>query len=313
MNNNYYVYFHIRLSNNQIFYVGKGKEKRYKSTSGRNDHWHNIANKGYYYLIYADNLTEKEAFDLEIKMIKKYKSQLVNLTDGGEGTSGYKYTKEQKENCSKRYYRMMEKGLLPRFDKTIYKFLNINGEEFEGTMKEFYEFSKLSQSVVSHLVRKVDYLTLDGWYYEKANLKKCGVPNGDRHALSDKNIYSFIHDDGTIEHLKRFEFCKKYNISIRGVYDLVVQKTTVFGWRLLGTERKCRIKCKLGSKNPMYNIKGKDNNRSNKNTITVYKDDNVFAGTWFDFADKFAINRKFASEFFSGRKKSCYGWKRKEG
>ena len=240
MNKDYFVYFHIRLSNNQIFYIGKGKNKRFKSVADRNKHWHNVANKGYYYLIYANNLTEKEAFNLEKEMIKKYKSQLVNLTDGGEGTSGYKYTKEQKKNCSDRYFRMMKKGFLPRLDKTIYKFLNTNGDIFEGTIKDFKEYSKLSQSVISHIIRKIDYLTIDGWYHEKADLKKCGVPNGDRHSLSDKNIYSFIHDDGIIEHLKRFEFCKKYNICNKRIYELVSNNTTVFGWRLLGTKRKSR-------------------------------------------------------------------------
>lgn len=312
MNKDYYVYFHIRLSNNQIFYIGKGKNKRYKSVADRNKHWHNVANKGYYCLIYANNLTEKEAFNLEKEMIKKYKSQLVNLTDGGEGTSGYKYTKEQKKNCSDRYFRMMKKGFLPRLDKTIYNFLNMNGDSFEGTIKDFKEYSKLSQSVISHIIRKIDYLTIDGWYHEKADLKKCGVPNGDRHSLSDKNIYSFIHDNGTIEHLKRFEFCKKYNICNKRIYELVSNNTTVFGWRLLGTKRKSKKECKLGSKNPMHNIKGKDNSKSNKSIITVYKDDDIFIGTWYEFADKFQVNRKFASEFFSGRKNSCYGWIRKE-
>ena len=57
----------------------------------------------------------------------------------------------------------------------------------------------------------------------------------------------------------------------------------------------------------MHNIKGKDNSKSNKSIIKVYKDDDIFIGTWYEFADKFQINRKFASAFFSGRKNSCYG------
>ncbi len=78
------------------------------------------------------------------------------------------------------------------------------------------------------------------------------------------------------------------------------------------TKRKSKKECKLGSKNPMHNIKGKDNSKSNKSIIKVYKDDDIFIGTWYEFADKFQINRKFASAFFSGRKNSCYGWRKKE-
>ena len=40
----YYVYIHYTASG-KPFYVGKGKGNRYKTKSGRNQHWHNIVNK----------------------------------------------------------------------------------------------------------------------------------------------------------------------------------------------------------------------------------------------------------------------------
>ena len=44
MNNVYYVYVHRRNDTNEVFYVGKGKNRRAYSKTGRNQHWCNIAN-----------------------------------------------------------------------------------------------------------------------------------------------------------------------------------------------------------------------------------------------------------------------------
>ena len=93
MENNYYVYQHVRLDTQEVFYVGKGKGKRAYSTWGRNKHWCHIVNKaGRYVEIIQSQLTERESLDLEIKTIANYREigyALCNMTNGGEGTSGY--------------------------------------------------------------------------------------------------------------------------------------------------------------------------------------------------------------------------------
>ena len=42
---NYYVYAHYTLDTNELFYIGKGKNSRFKSNSHRNKLWHKIVNK----------------------------------------------------------------------------------------------------------------------------------------------------------------------------------------------------------------------------------------------------------------------------
>lgn len=93
------IYFHINPLKNEVFYVGKGLEKRAYSKHGRNKHWRNMVNKyGYIIDIVENRLTEQEAFDREIFYIKrigrrdKNKGTLVNMTDGGDGMAGYKHS-----------------------------------------------------------------------------------------------------------------------------------------------------------------------------------------------------------------------------
>ena len=104
MKNIYYVYEHVRLDNDQIFYVGKGKNERYQSKRNRNKHWHNIVNKaGFISKILFDNLDEELALLCEQELISKYKFlkyNLVNYTDGGQGVSGLKHSKESRHKMS---------------------------------------------------------------------------------------------------------------------------------------------------------------------------------------------------------------------
>lgn len=86
----FFVYLHRRASDNIVFYVGKGCRYRHKSKWNRSQHWYDTVNKhGLVIEIVQDNLSEAEAFTLEIELIVKYKSiALCNRTAGGEGASG---------------------------------------------------------------------------------------------------------------------------------------------------------------------------------------------------------------------------------
>ena len=105
-----YVYRHIRLDTNEVFYVGIGVQrlnKRAKTTVKRNTFWRNIVAKtDWYYEILFDDLTIEKAKEKEIEFIKIYgrkdlgNGTLCNLTDGGDGTLNYKVSDSVKNKLS---------------------------------------------------------------------------------------------------------------------------------------------------------------------------------------------------------------------
>lgn len=95
MENKFYIYIHINIIKQEIFYVGRGCKNRAYSNYARNTYWHNIVNKyGYQISIIEDNLNNEQANEREIYWINRIGRQnlglgtLVNMTDGGEGTIG---------------------------------------------------------------------------------------------------------------------------------------------------------------------------------------------------------------------------------
>ena len=103
----YYVYSHIQVDTGQIFYIGKGHGNRAYSKVCRSKLWKNVANKhGWKAVIICDDLTEEEAFEVEKFYIKEYgrrdlgTGNLVNFTDGGEGTSGRPTSYETRKKLS---------------------------------------------------------------------------------------------------------------------------------------------------------------------------------------------------------------------
>jgi hypothetical protein len=100
----FYTYAHTK-PDGTIFYIGKGKDRRAWSKEKRNPHWHNITSKytDYGVEILANWDTEEEAFDHEKLLISCFRDmgyKLANVTDGGEGSAGYKFTEEQIKKVS---------------------------------------------------------------------------------------------------------------------------------------------------------------------------------------------------------------------
>lgn len=97
----YYTYLHRRASDNQPFYIGKGKRKdRMTSKSGRSERWLRVVAKhGLRVEVVAPWETEAQAFEHEKFLIACFKDMgfdIVNHTEGGDGASGFKQTEATK-------------------------------------------------------------------------------------------------------------------------------------------------------------------------------------------------------------------------
>jgi alkylated DNA nucleotide flippase Atl1 len=104
----FYTYIHVRPDTNEPFYVGKGKGRRYKTKTGRNQYWHNVVNKNngiFESKILFKGLTEEEALLKEQEIEKELKEKgynLVNLAEtGNSGPVGVSRTEEHKQSLSK--------------------------------------------------------------------------------------------------------------------------------------------------------------------------------------------------------------------
>jgi len=134
MNRNFYVYLYVSPMKKgkycyqnisflfEPIYIGKGQNERYLEhikylKKHTNDHFKKKINRllkeGFskqdienHILIYKDNLTEQEAFDLEAKLIKEIGRSdlklgpLTNHTNGGDGVSGYIFKSEDRRKIS---------------------------------------------------------------------------------------------------------------------------------------------------------------------------------------------------------------------
>jgi hypothetical protein len=100
---NYYLYRHIRLDKNEVFYIGIGTGDRYKSKFSRNKYWKHItSNTNWKSEIIMEDLSRFEAEEKEKEFILLYGRKdlktgtLCNLTDGGTGGLGLKHTEDSK-------------------------------------------------------------------------------------------------------------------------------------------------------------------------------------------------------------------------
>lgn len=108
MHADFYIYEHWRPDRNVCFYVGKGRRRRAWNMLKRNFKHKSVQSKLTSIGLCVDvriiltGLSEERAFQEEIERIAIYGRQsLVNLTDGGEGASGYVCTDELRALRSK--------------------------------------------------------------------------------------------------------------------------------------------------------------------------------------------------------------------
>jgi len=119
------AYLHCRPDGTP-FYVGKGTEKRMRKLKRNNLYHSNIVSKHGSESILTGFLPcsdEATAFELEKGLIKRIKAigiRLANMTEGGEGPSGYKHNKEDVARRAKEAFgRIISEEIKAKISKAL--------------------------------------------------------------------------------------------------------------------------------------------------------------------------------------------------
>ena len=240
----FYVYLHKKKSDGEIFYVGKGTDRRAFKSSNRSELWNRVAKKyGYTVEIFKEGLTEQEALSLETSLIKQFgrkdlgTGSLVNLTDGGETTrlsdqvreviskkaKGRKVSEETKKKLS-----LKIKGTYLK-DPTI-TLTNKKGETLQGKLSELVDTRDgFTRNQLQRLIRG-EIKQVKGWFLNKTQeeISEYRVRNQSR--FKDKQ--TFVHLTKT-EKITTIEFTEKYGFNTSPMFVATGTKRIVKGWAVV--------------------------------------------------------------------------------
>lgn len=198
--NDYYVYIYWRLDTNEPFYVGKGKGYRITQMHNRNKHFKNILNNIPVAVEkFKDNLTNEEANGIECWLINElvfeygfsidiknnysvdHYCHLVNMTWGGEGTSGHNYrdgmSKEALEDYDKKHSEYCKKKFSVKENNPMF---GKHGKD-----------NKNSKSVICLTTKKIFYSTKEaGKYYncDSSGISKCCRKDKNKQGYTIKSV-----------------------------------------------------------------------------------------------------------------------------
>lgn len=179
----YYLYRHIRLDTNKPFYIGIGTKgnnyntirseyKRAYQKWGRNQHWKRVVKKVDYVIeILFESDEYNEIKQKEIELIKLY-PDLVNYTQGGQGTLGLNGKKHPK---SKKVYQYSKEGFfIKKWDS-----INLAGEKLEIH----------TTNIVSCLKGKLKSIKGFRWSYKKKNKLEPLINLSGKFQKTKKKVY----------------------------------------------------------------------------------------------------------------------------
>lgn len=163
-----YVYRHIRLDKNEPFYIGIGSDSNYSrayTRKNRNKIWKYITNKSDFRVeIMVDDISKDYACKKEMEYISLYgkiinsTGILANITDGGDGVTGYSHKTETKLAIShkKKKYQFTRSHKINisngRKDKQTKRVIDKESGYIYNSLKEASKSIKISYSTLAAML-----------------------------------------------------------------------------------------------------------------------------------------------------------------
>lgn len=244
----WYVYSYTDPSDRRVFYIGKGRENRYKAHLYRAKTWiakgkpancgsHNLhllrliskiwdqGQEPHIEIIERFNI-EKDAYSFEMKMIENHKSTICNLTLGGEGFSGDIETRRKMSEKRKEWLRT-EAGQ---------SWKKMMSEARVGLKNPSY--GKIEDEDHKR-DRMKNMLEKERWNKGRAGDPRCkGHPKGElphnaRACRATNELSSEIVEGESIGRLAKKLKDNQYPISHSSISRIIGQDKTINGWRII--------------------------------------------------------------------------------
>lgn len=244
----YYVYEWFNVDTGEVFYVGKGKNSRYKDVRKRNKYF-----KNYYNKYNCDvrkvkvNINEYEAFEKEKELIKYYRSIKqckCNIADGGEGATLDRNSREYALRKIQ-YIHDFRRDTCGMYNESDYDYNKVKNKSKEELIDMYNKYLEYKDNEKENKI-----------YYEMTGYKP-DVEDLNLQELKCKNSEIIMLTDLLFDKLK---YNKYKNIKkIRGEYSVLYQCDNV-DWTEFFTDMLNMIKennymLKIFIETVMYNFR----------------------------------------------------------
>jgi hypothetical protein len=222
----FYVYIHRKISNGDIFYIGKGVRYRCTNCDGRSEYWKNTTIKhGCYVEIYKTELTSEEACDLEVSLISEIGiKNLANISLGGEkgliGSTnhmyGVKLTGSKNGNFGNKYEKNPLSKPILCFD-TKGDFIKRYNSAAEAALDGF------SSSCITAVCNRKRASHLDCVFIRESEYKPDLIIKIKQMRTHRKPVNSYTTDGHFIKSYKSIEETKKDGYEPKSVSEVVLK------------------------------------------------------------------------------------------